>query len=261
MNSVNSVINSNPDKPLEPIIPVEEEPSPTVFSVARELLTTPKGIQKIVIEPSLKAIRWVEVCGEGLSETGEECKQLFKRTNLGIFWLYFPERIRKLKTSVIHLKNSLFSESIYEVTAKTNKVFIESIFTMGLFVDTIKAFHLEAYLHFTLSQLAVLSGIGFLGSIALFMNMISGLSEQMKNLLEAEYGAPKFKLSLLRVISKTTLAAVAFFGAVNFFIDSAIPTLFILTISTAFLLLSLTSHFYEKLYVETNAKKSLKYSP
>ena len=81
-----------------------------------------------------------------------------------------------------------------------------------------------------------------------------GLKKEVHKFIHYEIGSREFKLSLLRIIAKTCLASVCFFGMVTFMAGEVIANVVVLTFSSLFLAFGLGSYFYEKMYVEQPAK-------
>lgn len=234
--------------------PVVEEPQQTSLSVANEYIRTPKGVHNMALRPALKILKLLDLCSIGLSQTGRECKELLGNFNHVFFWIDFPGDLRRLGKSIVQFKESLLKGSFWNISVESKNVFVHSALTMDLIAESIEICQKENVIQLSASQVVVLSTVGFLGSTALFMTAISGLKKQFYKFIHADIGSSEFKLSLIRVVGKTCLAAVGIFGMVTFLIGQVIANIILLMISTLLLLCSLAAHFYNKLYV--NEKES-----
>lgn len=230
--------------------PVQEvEPTPSVLSVASEYVQNPTGFQNMVLRPALRVLKWTDFMG-GLSGIGKECKSILGNFNFAFFWLDFPSDLRKLVEAVNQLREKIFTGSFWDVTVCSKNVFVRSALATDLVVESLLIANGKNVIYFSASQLAILSTAGFLGSTALAMSALSGLQTQYDTFINSEIGSPKFKLSLIKMASKSCLVAVGVFGMVSFIAGSIIPAFILLMVSTLLLLFSLAGYFYDKLYVE-----------
>ncbi|MDN3506256.1 MAG: hypothetical protein P0S96_03405 [Simkaniaceae bacterium] len=225
------------------------EPPPTALAVAAEYVQKPAGIQNLVLRPAIRALKWADFMG-GLTELGKECKAILGNFSLALFWLDFPEDLRKVAKSVSQLREKIFAGSFWEVTVCSKNVFVRSAFASDLVAESVLIANSKNIVALTASQVAVLSTFGFMGSTALTVSALSGLKTQFDVHIHSEIGSPKFKLSLIKMSAKACLVAIGVFGMVASVAGSIIPTIVALIVSTLYLILSLASYFYEKLYVE-----------
>ena len=227
---------------------------PTVYSVAKDYVKRPEGIQKMVTRPALRALKWIEWFQGGLSKTGKSYRKAFKNMNYTLNWFNYPKQLQSFGHSVVALKTSVLSGALMELPEKTQKVFINGVFSIDLVADTVRIFHNQKWISLTSSQLQVLSTIGFLSSIALFMTAITGIRTQFSRFLSAERGSPEFKVALLKLVSRVCLLAVSIFGIIAHFYGPVIMQLLSLSVSTSLLLFSLSAHFYEEIHVDKRKK-------
>ncbi|NGX38191.1 MAG: hypothetical protein K1000chlam2_01363 [Chlamydiae bacterium] len=226
----------------------------TVFSVAKDYVKSPIGVQQMVVRPVVRSLKWAEWFQGELSQTSRGCKTAFGNMNHTLEWFNYPGQLRSFGHSIVSLKDSMLVGSVAELPEKTQKVFINGVFSIDLIADALKIFHNEKWISLSISQLQVLSTIGFLGSIALFMTAMNGIKMQFSRIITSEIGRPDFKGALLKLIAKVCLLAVSAFGIAAHLYGTIVMQWLSLSVSTGLLLFSLTAYFYEEMHVVNNKK-------
>lgn len=228
----------------------------TVFSVAKNFALEPIGFRKMAVDTTLKGFRWYEIIQGNLSIPAVQCKGALQHTRHFLFWLDYPKDVKKCFTAIRDLGSSLSSGSVAKIGAKTTNAYIRTAFAVEIFADAGEILHNENFINLSAKQLQVLGFIGFAASAALFLSSVNAASKQFQLFLDAEIGSPEFKLALIKLISKVTLATIAAIGMVGFLYGEIVASWISLSISTVFLGCSIFAHFYEQLYVRRATENS-----
>jgi hypothetical protein len=229
------------------------EPPPTVASVAADYISTPSGVQNLMLLPARRMLKWAEYV-DILSDAGKECKAIIGNLSFALFWIDLPSDIKKIAEAVRDLGKNILSGSFRKLPNSTKDLFVRSSAFLDLAGEGVKFLHERSLVVLTASELALIATFGFLGSVALTVSAASSLATQLETIYTEEIGSPKFKLALIRLVAKVCLIAVGVFGMASSVAGLAAPTLLLLILSTTLMLFSLTSYFYNKLYVEPQEK-------
>lgn len=227
---------------------------PSVLEIAGDYVKTPEGLNELVVEPAVTALKWTEIAVTALSEIVKGPKEIFVRAGHILLWAELPTQIMKLGRSIVKLQNSIASHSLLLASDKAAKVYVNATFMTGLVADAAQILVREHLLILSNTALVVLQVVGFLGSAALLIKAGRGIKKQVFRLIENKAWTPKFNLALIELISKVCLAVVAIFTMLAFFYSLAPFTWIILVFSTILLILSLISHFYEKTHFPDKTK-------
>lgn len=228
--------------------------APSAFEVAKEYIKTPTGLQNLVVRPPLYAMRFAELLITSLSEVVKTPKTILGQTNHFLYWIEYPTTLNNLFKSIVKLKDSIMSGSVFRIANKTSKVYVNSTFSIGLIADLIKIPHSQELFCLSSTQIAILEAVGFAGSIGLLFSSIHGIKRQMKVLARVERGSAEYNLALFRLISRVCLAAIAVFSMVAFFEATIITKWAVLSFTTGLLLFNLISNFYDKMHVSKQEK-------
>lgn len=227
---------------------------PSVLEVAGNYVRTPEGLHEMVVHPAVTALKWAEIAVTALSEIVKGPKEIFERAGHILLWAELPTQIMKLGRSIVKLKDCVASGSVFLVSDKVAKVYVNATFMTGLVADAAQLLVHEHVLVLSTAALTVLQVVGFLGSAALLIKAARGIKKQIPILMENKAWTPKFNLALIELIAKVCLAVVAIFTMVAFFYSIAPLTWIILVFSTILLILSLISYFYEKTHFPEKSK-------
>lgn len=221
---------------------------PSVLEVAVDYVQTPEGLNEMVVEPAVTTLKWAEIAVTALSEIVKGPKEIFERAGHILLWAELPTQILKLGRSIVKLKDCVANGSVFLVSDKVAKVYVNATFMTGLVADAAQLLVHEHILALPAAALTVLQVVGFLGGVAMLIKAARGIKKQIPRLMQNKPWSPKFNLALIELISKVCLAVVAIFTMIAFFYSIAPFTWIILVFSTILLILSLISHFYEKIH-------------
>lgn len=233
---------------------LEEERRKEFFSIAQEWVCEPKGVRTMILQPVIHALKWIDWHTVGLAFMVPECKEALRQLNHSFVWLDFPGQANRIYEAAARISTGVEQKALWDVSAGVNEVAIESAFTLNLFADTAKILHLDNVIHLTAPQLALLGWVGCLGSLALATHSLVGAKRQFVKFINAEIGSPKFNLALMRLVAKVLLATLAICGVGFFLFSNPVTEVLLLLISTAYLMLTITSHFYHKVHCKKRKK-------
>lgn len=235
----------------------EEKYPPGFAEVATERVQSPAGIRQLVLQPSRRALGWAEIYYGGLSDTAKRVQKLFGNTYNMLLWFNFPKNVSDLKKAVVEFKESIFSGSAHQITKKSSWLYVRGSEVAGLFSSTLVVAHNGGLLSLSARALAITSTVGFMAMTALFVGAVVGLKKDLDTLEGAEYLSPTYKLAFARVFAKTLLAAMAFFGTNTYLFGASLVAPWVsLSVATAFLVLSISTYFYNEMVVKPDEKTS-----
>ena len=205
-----------------------------------------EGVWHLIIGPTKCVLDWVQYVFGELTCPSEEYTALAGRVGRATGIFSIPRKLCKLAHSIEDWSKSAFKGLSWELGAKTTDVYIETSGTVSLAADT-AVLGKEAGLY-TLSpqQVLLIDYIGFMGSLALFASSLKGMTTHGHAFWVEEIGSVPFKLALMRLSGKVMLLSLSVFGMATFAYGSVVSRVTLMSISTFLLILSLFSHYYEK---------------
>lgn len=231
-----------------------KQDEPSALSVAKDYIITPSGIQNMVIRPVVHALKFTELVATALAGTVKGPREVFRLADHLLYWVGYPSRLKNFDKSARKLKDSLTSGSLYKISTKVSKLYIDSSLVIGLIADGVKNLHTKEVIHLSSPYVAVLEQISFMGSIAFLLLALHSIKKQVKKLTHNEAWSPQFNLALITLIGKICLAVLAVFGIIAFFNAPLISPWLTLAFAVGLLVCSVTGHFYGKIHVPQQPK-------
>lgn len=223
--------------------------------VAQEYLQKPQGVRNLFLKPTIKMLGWAEWGRGGLSSEALRLKNLFSHTNHILCWVDFPKRVEQLVTAINIFIKEGNSNSFIDLTQKTGWVFIKTVSLVALFIGAVKIAIIEGWMIFSSWQMKILQIFDVLGALSLIASAGVGIEKQIEVLRTSETKSPIAHLALIRLVAKVLFVITTSLSIFSFaFGPKCVAEILFLTVSTTFLAVSLTSYFYEQMYVKKMKK-------
>jgi hypothetical protein len=236
------------------IVNITNNEKPSVWTVAKDYVQTSIGMQNLLIRPVVHGLRFTELALTALAPTVKGPRELFKLADHLLYWVWYPNRLKNFDTSVRKLERSIYTGSVWKVTSKVSKVYINTMLVVGLVADGIKNLYTRGLIPLDAPYLAVLEQISFLGSIGLLLFSLHQIKKQVKVLMKSVVWSPEFNLALIRLIGRVCLSVIAGIGIASYFAANLVSPWISLGFSVGLLITSLTAHFYDKIHVPKGLK-------
>lgn len=233
---------------------IKTNQGPSVWAVAKEYVQTPLGIQNLLIRPVVHGLRFTELALTALAPTVKGPRELFKLADHLLYWVGYPGRIKGLDRSVRKVPDSFSTGSVWKVTSKVSKVYINSMLVVGLVADGVKNLHSRGVVTLAAPYLTIIEQISFLGSIGLLLFSLHQIKKQVKVLLRTVVWSPEFNLGLIRLIGRVCLAAIGVIGIGAHFTSNFVSPWFSLAFSVGILMSGVGAYFYDKIHVQKGLK-------
>ncbi|MBS0628996.1 MAG: hypothetical protein JSS30_02085 [Verrucomicrobia bacterium] len=233
---------------------IKSEQKQSAFSVAKDYIQTPTGIQNMVIRPAVHGLRATQLALTAMASAVNGPREVLKLADHFLYWLTYPNRLRNLDRSVKKVVDSIKNGPVLKVASKISKLYISSILVIGLIADAVKNLHERSVLLLPAPALAVIAKISFLGSIAFLVLSLHQMKKQVKKMIHNEPWSAPFNLALINLVGKVFLAALAIFSIIATFYASLISPWLILGAGVGLMVCSITAHFYEKIHIPPEPK-------
>lgn len=231
---------------------IEERPSP--FTVAKDYIQTPRGVQNLVIRPVVHGLKITQLALAALCATLNGPRELFRLADHMLYWVTYPNRIKNFDRSVKKLVDSIVKGSLVKIASKVSKLYISTLMMVGLIADAIKHLHVREVIQLSAKSLAVLGQISLMGSFSLLILSGHEMKKQVKILINSEPWSPQFNLALINLINRVCLAALAIVAIITALTAAVVSPWIALGFGVGLLVTSVTAHFYEKIHVSPASK-------
>lgn len=214
-------------------------------------LKKPDGIKRLLYKPSKKILDWAHLFFHQCSLPLDECKSILGRTGK-VFSIYkFPEKVQKSAKAVSEGFAALLEGRIFDFGMKSADVYVSGTGVIGLVADGTSVCNDTGILSLSADQLLIIDTIGFLGSVALFVESLQGVVKHGKSCFDAKASAEQKKFAMMKVAVNVMMLGLSVLGMVAFLTGNVTDKLLLLSISTVVLLLSMCSYYYKKVYVSS----------
>lgn len=218
--------------------------------VAKDYLSTPKGVKKMVVQPTLKTMDWVKLQNGGLSPDVARAETVFKGANKFLDWFTLPEKVSKVFRSWGDFTDHFSKGKKLQMAKSSVNLFTNSTAVLGIFAGSLKLAHKQQWLTLSTWQFSVINALGLMGAISMVIGSLKGIVKQI-GILRSDVDQNRKVLALFQLISKVLLAVTGCIGVAVFANGSAVVAKVVaLSISTVLLAISLTAYFFENVHIK-----------
>lgn len=211
----------------------------------------PAVTQNLAFKPSLRALDWMN---KG-TEEALQARTVCCRSNSILSVMDMPNKVSKLGKSVVSLSNYGTCGDFFDRIINVFKKFTSLI---GVVVSGVQIAHEEGVLALSDCQFSILDGIGFAGSLALFLKSTTAIKKNISLLSTHRVGSYEFNLSLLKLVGRICGLVTGIFGLATFALNGGLQARYVmLGISTISLTISISKYYLTSLYSENKAVNNI----
>ncbi|MDN3506255.1 MAG: hypothetical protein P0S96_03400 [Simkaniaceae bacterium] len=211
----------------------------------------PAVTRNLAFKPAMRALDWA---GKS-TEEALQARAVCCRSNSILRVLDVPNKVNKLGRSVVSLAHCGSCGDFFDRVINVFKKFTSLI---GVVVSGIQIAHEEGLLSLEDYQFSILDGIGFAGSLALFLKSGAAIRKNFTLLSSSRVGSYEFNLSLLKLVGRICGLVTGVFGLATFALNGGLQARYVmLGISTISLTISIAKYYLTSLYSENRAVNNI----